>query len=219
MMGASSPTAPWTRTALPIVVPMTPASMRMGSRVPIAVEVSAIASAMYVAVATPLVPDAATATQEMAMPIPKHASHVSSERLPARPCTSSTSISVPAMRKSMPMPTSRNTEIGSVRDASPRTFGPMMAPRMSSQTTSGTRLRVSEDSRGAMAAAAAIRKRETMAPSVPLVLDAATRPWPTPPLAAGRDIGRLMCVPFRVLESGARQRPLGSRARIQELWA
>ena len=112
------------------------------------------------------------------MPIPKHTSHVSSERLPARPRTSSTSISVPAMRKSMPMPTSRNTEIGSVRDASPRTFGPMMTPRMSSQTTSGTRLRVSEDSRGAMAAAAAIRKRETMAPSVSLVLDAAKSPWP-----------------------------------------
>ena len=133
------------------------------------------------------------------MPIPKHTSHVSSER--------------------MPMPTSRNTEIGSVRDASPRTFGPMMAPKMSSQTTSGTRLWVSEDSRGAMAAAAAIWKRETMAPSVPLVLDAATRPWPTPPFAASRDIGRLMCVPFRVLESGAHRRPLGSRARIQELLA
>ena len=46
MMGASSPTAPWMRTALPIVVPMTPASMRMGSRVPSAVEVSAMARAM-----------------------------------------------------------------------------------------------------------------------------------------------------------------------------
>ena len=119
----------------------------------------------------------------------------------------------------MPMPTSRNKEIGSVRDARPAPFGPIMTPRISSQTTSGTRLRVSEDSRGATAAAAAIRKRETMAPSVSLVLDAATRPWPTPPLTAGRDSGKLMCVPFRVLESGARERPMGPRARIQELRA
>ena len=147
MMGASSPTAPCTRTALPIVVPMTPASMRMGSRVPSAVEVSAIASAMYVAAATPVVPDAATAAQDTASPIPKHASHVSRERLPARPCTSSTLISVPAMRKSMPMPTSRNTVIGSVEAASPRPLGPTMTPRMRSQTTSGTRLWVSDESR------------------------------------------------------------------------
>ena len=153
---------------------------------------------MYVAAATPVVPDAATAAQDTASPIPKHASHVSSERLPAPPCTSSTLISVPAMRKSMPMPTSRNTVIGSVEAASPRPLGPTMTPRMRSQTTSGTRLWVSDESRGATAAAAAMMKRETIELSVSVVEEAATRPWLAPPLAVRIAVVRFMCLPCSV---------------------
>ncbi len=58
-----------------------------------------------------------------------------------RPAVHLFHVDLGARNEEAPMPTSRNTEIGSVSDELPRTFGPIMTPRMSSQTTSGTLVR------------------------------------------------------------------------------
>ena len=87
-IGPSSPYAPWFISVRPKRVPSMPLSLRIGSSVPSAVEVRAIATAIsaWMWSESPIRPITASAT-------PRHTSQVASARRPPLPTSSSTSTS------------------------------------------------------------------------------------------------------------------------------
>ena len=87
-IGPSSPYAPCFITVSPKGVPSIPLSLRMGSSVPSAVEVSAMATAISAWIAPPA-PSAAITPAATA----KDATQVASARRPPRPTSSGISIS------------------------------------------------------------------------------------------------------------------------------
>src|SRR5699024_1741872 len=141
--------------ARPSGVVMMPASLRIGSSVPSAVEVEAMPST--------------TATCQSPWigrkpaPVPSKAqtSHVRAARRPCWPRRSAVFTSNPARRKRKPIPSSRRNPTGSVCSASPRAWGPMRAPSASSQTTSGIVRLVASASTGASSAARAIHHMDS----------------------------------------------------------
>ena len=108
-------------------------------------------------------------------PSPKHTHQVVIALRPCRPRNDFTSISNPAMRNSIPNPSSFSSGIPpSLPDASPSTFGPISIPKISKNTTSGMRLPISRDITGDTSATRETQKIETYwaVPST-LVLSAA----------------------------------------------
>ena len=88
MIGPSSPKAPWFITARPTLLPSSPPSLRIGSRVPRAVEQSAMARAVSAWI-RPVSPIRKTTARA----IPRQMSQTTSARRPDRPVSSEISIS------------------------------------------------------------------------------------------------------------------------------
>ena len=109
-------------------------------------------------------------------PSAKQTNQVAIALLPWRLRSESTLISNPAIRKSMPKPSSFSSGMPpSLPDASPSTFGPMSTPQISKNTTSGMRLPVSRDMMGESSAAKVTQKIETYC-AVPSTPDASCGP-------------------------------------------
>ena len=94
------------------------------------------------------------------MPKPKHTPQVTSAVEPWRLRREETLISKPAMRKSIPRPSSFSRGMPPSVPAKCSTFGPMSMPKMSRNTTSGMRLAVSRESIGEINATSVIQKME-----------------------------------------------------------
>ena len=95
------------------------------------------------------------------MPKPKHTPQVTSAAEPWRLRREDTLISKPAIRKSIPRPSSFSRGMPPSVPARCNTFGPMSMPKMSRNTTSGMRLPVSRESTGEINATSVIQKIET----------------------------------------------------------
>ncbi len=132
MSGPNSPTAPMAATALPNGVGSSPASRRIGRRVPSAVEHSATPITIAAS------PDASR--KPAAIPAARLMSHPSAARRPRRPRNEPNSISVPATKKSIASPNSDSASTNSLGTAQPSTAGPTRMPSTSSNTTTGTRI-------------------------------------------------------------------------------
>ena len=135
MIGPISPIAPLARMLVPSFVGRIPASPRIGSSVPIAVVVSAMAtnrmpdvmSNAWRIVATPI-----ASTSDVNQPI--------TASVTGRPFTTSGSISKPARKMRKTSPISARKSMTSLSSAHPSTYGPSTMPSPISITTAGTRV-------------------------------------------------------------------------------
>ncbi len=153
MSGPNSPTAPIAPTACPNGVRSSPASRRMGRRVPSAVEHSAMPITIAIS--------PGTKTQATPTPTPRLMSQPRTAERPVRPRNAVNSISDPATKNSMARPNSDSAATKSEGTAQPSSDGPATMPSTNSNTTIGTRthrLRLRASSGASTASSGMIRR-------------------------------------------------------------